>query len=67
MRGNCFFRADDYVQYLPAVAYLGLGAVGVKCIRDVRAGAVVQYCYGSCRIIDAQGAHEKGYENPFYH
>lgn len=30
MRGNCFFRADDYVQYLPAVAYLGLGAVGVK-------------------------------------
>lgn len=30
LRGNHYFHADDYIQYLPAVAYLGLGAVGVK-------------------------------------
>lgn len=30
MRGNHYFHADDYVQYLPAVAYLGMGVVGIK-------------------------------------
>lgn len=30
LRGDHYFRADDYIQYLPAVAYLGLGAIGVK-------------------------------------
>jgi membrane-associated phospholipid phosphatase len=30
-RGDHYFRADDYIQYLPVVAYVGLGAVGVKC------------------------------------
>jgi len=31
LRGDHYFRADDYIQYLPVAAYLGLGAVGVKC------------------------------------
>ncbi len=30
LRGNHYIHADDYIQYLPAAAYLGLGAVGVK-------------------------------------
>lgn len=30
MRGNHYFHADDYIQYLPAAAYLGMGAIGVK-------------------------------------
>ncbi|MDE7101409.1 MAG: phosphatase PAP2 family protein [Bacteroidales bacterium] len=30
LRGDHYFHADDYIQYLPAAAYLGLGAVGVK-------------------------------------
>ncbi len=30
LRGNHYFRADDYLQYLPATAYLGLGFTGVK-------------------------------------
>lgn len=31
MRGDCYFRVDDYIQYLPVAAYAGLGAVGVPC------------------------------------
>ncbi len=30
MRGDHYLHADDYLQYLPAVAYLGLGFTGVK-------------------------------------
>lgn len=30
IRGNHYFHADDYIQYLPAVAYLGIGFTGVK-------------------------------------
>lgn len=30
MRGDHYFHADDYIQYLPAVAYLGMGFTGVK-------------------------------------
>lgn len=36
MRGSCYFHADDYIQYLPAVAYLGLGAAGVRCRHPLR-------------------------------
>lgn len=28
-RGDHYFHADDYVQYLPSVSYLGLGAAGI--------------------------------------
>lgn len=31
LRGNYYFRVDDYMQYLPVASYLGLGAVGVEC------------------------------------
>lgn len=30
LRGDCRFHADDYVQYLPVVAHVGLGLTGVK-------------------------------------
>lgn len=29
-RGDNYFRADDYIQYLPVVSYMGLGLAGVK-------------------------------------
>lgn len=29
-RGDCYFHADDYLQYLPAASYLGLGALGAQ-------------------------------------
>jgi len=31
LRGDHYFHADDYVQYLPIVSYVGLGLLGVKC------------------------------------
>lgn len=31
LRGNNYFRVDDYIQYIPIASYLGLGAVGIKC------------------------------------
>jgi len=31
LRGNHYYRIDDYIQYLPIASYLGLGAIGVKC------------------------------------
>lgn len=31
LRGNHYFHADDYIQYLPVVSHLGLGTLGVKC------------------------------------
>lgn len=31
LRGGHYFHLDDYIQYLPVVSYLALGAVGVKC------------------------------------
>lgn len=30
LRGDHYFHADDYIQYLPVVSYLGLGAIGVQ-------------------------------------
>lgn len=30
LRGNHFFHADDYVQYLPALTYLTFGSIGIK-------------------------------------
>lgn len=30
LRGDCRFGVDDYLQYLPVAAHLGLGLVGVK-------------------------------------
>lgn len=36
LRGNHYFHADDYVQFLPAVVYLGLGFTGVKARNTFR-------------------------------
>lgn len=36
MRGNCYFKADDYLQYVPAAAYLGLGFTGMKSRTNFR-------------------------------
>lgn len=36
LRGNCRFKADDYLQYLPVTAYLGLGLVGVAAKHPFR-------------------------------
>lgn len=41
MRGNSSFRADDYVQYLPVAANLGLGFLGVKAKHPFRERLVV--------------------------
>lgn len=30
IRGNHYFRADDYIQYVPIAAYLGLDFIGIK-------------------------------------
>lgn len=30
LRGDCYFHADDYLQYLPFASYLVLGAAGVQ-------------------------------------
>ncbi len=30
LRGDHFFHADDYIQYLPAITYLTFGSIGVK-------------------------------------
>lgn len=30
LRGNHFFRVDDYIQYLPALTYLTFGAIGIE-------------------------------------
>ncbi|MDE5857738.1 MAG: phosphatase PAP2 family protein [Muribaculaceae bacterium] len=30
LRGKRYFRADDYIQYLPAVTYLTFGSIGIK-------------------------------------
>lgn len=40
------FEIDDYIQYLPVVAYAGLGAVGVKCKHNFRerfAAGIISY------------------------
>ncbi|MCM1482957.1 MAG: phosphatase PAP2 family protein [Muribaculaceae bacterium] len=31
LRNGHYFRADDHIQYLPVISYLGLGALGVNC------------------------------------
>lgn len=41
MRGSNYFRADDYVQFLPVVAYAGLGLVGVKSRHSFKERLVV--------------------------
>lgn len=50
LRGDCYFHADDWVQYLPIVGYVGLGAAGVKCkhgiVERLLAGATAYAAMG---------------------
>ena len=41
LRGNHYFRVDNYIQYLPAVAYIGLDFAGVKSKHTFRERLVV--------------------------
>lgn len=40
-RGDHYFHADDYVQYLPSVSYLGLGAAGIPARHGFTERAIV--------------------------
>ena len=42
MRGTCYMHADDYLQYLPTAAHVGLGAVGVPSRHPFRERAAAQ-------------------------
>ena len=42
LRGDHFFRADDYIQYLPAAGYLLMGSLGVKAKHSFRERVVVE-------------------------
>jgi len=41
LRGNNYFRADDNIQYLPVISYVGLGAIGVKSQHSFKERLVV--------------------------
>ena len=42
LRGNHFFRADDYIQYLPALSYLTFGSIGIKPKHSFKERVVVE-------------------------
>lgn len=42
LRGNHYFHADDYLQYLPAATYLTFGSIGVKGKHSLKERAVVE-------------------------
>lgn len=50
IRGRHYFRADDYIQYLPVISYVGLGAAGVDCRHSIKeriaAGATAYIAMG---------------------
>lgn len=41
LRGDHYFHADDYIQYLPVVSYVGLGLVGVKAKHSFKERLIV--------------------------
>ncbi|MDE7407091.1 MAG: PAP2 family protein, partial [Muribaculaceae bacterium] len=42
LRGNHFFHADNYIQYLPAVTYLTFGSIGIKSKHSFKERVVVE-------------------------
>lgn len=42
LRGEHFFHADDYIQYLPALTYLTFGSIGVKSKNSFKERVVVE-------------------------
>ena len=63
LRGDNYFRADDYIQYIPIVSYLGLGAVGVKCRHSFKerfvAGATAYLAMGIMVNVTKYAVREK--------
>lgn len=41
LRGEHYFHADDYIQYLPVISYVGLGLVGVKAKHSFKERLIV--------------------------
>lgn len=41
LRGGHYFHADDYVQYLPIVSYVGLGVCGAPCRHSFKERLIV--------------------------
>lgn len=50
MRGNSYTKVDNWIQYVPVVGYVGLGAAGVKCkhgiVERLLAGATAYAAMG---------------------
>ncbi|MDE6415518.1 MAG: phosphatase PAP2 family protein [Duncaniella sp.] len=42
LRGNCYFRIDDWVQYLPALTYISFGSIGIKSKHSFKERVVVE-------------------------
>lgn len=42
LRGDHFFRGDDYIQYLPALSYLTFGEIGIKSKHNFKERLVVE-------------------------
>ena len=63
IRGRHRIGADDYLQYLPAAAYLGMGAVGVPCRHRFReraaAGVTAYLAMGIITGAMKYGIHER--------
>ncbi|MCH5222125.1 MAG: phosphatase PAP2 family protein [Muribaculaceae bacterium] len=63
LRGDHYFHADDYVQYLPMAAYLGLGAIGAKAKHPFRerfvAGATAYLSLGIITNVAKHSFKEK--------
>lgn len=42
LRGDHYFHADDYIQYLPAATYLAFGSIGIKSKHSFKERVVVE-------------------------
>lgn len=42
LRGNHYFRVDDYIQYLPALTYLTFGSIGIKAKHNFKERIMVE-------------------------
>lgn len=62
-RGDRYWHGDDYIQYVPAAAYLGLGLCGVKSRNNFRdrllAGATAYICMAAVVNVVKVGIHEE--------
>lgn len=63
IRGECRFHADDYIQYLPAFAYIGLDGIGIEAEHTFRerlvAGTAAYVIMASVVNITKYSIHER--------